>query len=138
VPKKIAVVDGANVAYIEKSKAGAAKVSNILAVRSALVDKGYETLIIVDASLVYEIDDRPQLEALIDDQVIRQVPAETDADFFILVTAKELEAIVISNDEYEPYQQDYPWIKERRVPAMIIDGKAELYEPKLEQIREQK
>lgn len=134
--KRIAVVDGANIAYIERSQKGDPKVANLLAVRTALEKKGYQPLILVDASLVYEIDDRPQLEALIDAQDIRQVPADTDADYFIIETAEEQDALLISNDQYEAYQKDHPWIEQRRVPVMIIHENAELYEPKLEQNRE--
>lgn len=131
--KRIAVVDGANVAYSEISQKGDPKVANILAVRTVLEKKGYEPIVIADASLVYEIDDRPQLEALIDDQVVRQVPAETDADYFIIETAREHDALIISNDQYESYRKDNPWIDQRRVPVMILYGNAELYEPKLEE-----
>ena len=130
--KRIAVVDGANIAYAEISEKGDPKVSNILEVRAALEKKGYQPLIIVDASLVYEIDDRPQLEALIDDQIVRQVPAETDADYFIIETARQHDALIISNDRYESYQKANPWIEKRRVPVMIIREHAELYEPRLE------
>ena len=131
--KKIAVVDGANIAYIEQSQQGDPKVSNILAVRAALEKRGYEPIIIVDASLIYEIDDKPQLEALIDDQAVHQVPAQTDADYFIIETAQEHKAIIVSNDQFEPYLKEYPWIEKQRVPLMIINGEVELYEPKLEE-----
>lgn len=134
--KKMAVVDGANIAYIEQSRQGDPKVSNILAVRAALEKRGYEPIIIVDASLIYEIDDQAQLEALIDDQVVRQVPAQTDADYFIIESAEEHKAIIVSNDQFEPYVKEHPWIKERRVPLMIINGEVELYEPDLKEDRE--
>ena len=130
--KRIAVVDGANIAYSEQSQKGDPKVSNILAVRAALEKRGYDPLIIVDSSLVYEIDDRPQLEALIDDQIVRQAPAGTDADYFVIEMAKEHNALIVSNDRYESYRKDHSWIEDRRVPVMIIHGEAELYEPKLE------
>jgi hypothetical protein len=130
--RPIIVVDGANVAYVELSAKGQPKVSNLVAVRRALEQKGYEPLIFVDASLIYKIDDRPQLEALINDQIIRQVPAATDADYFVLETADHYRAQIVSNDEFEPYRDRYPWIEDRRVPLMITQGRVELYEPKLE------
>jgi hypothetical protein len=135
--KKLAVIDGANIAYEEKSKDGAPKVSNILAVRTALEEKGYEPLVIVDASLIYKIDDPQQFEALIEDQAVRQVPAETDGDYFVIETTENGDAVIVSNDEYEPYQRDHRGLAERRVPVMIVNGKAELYEPRLEQSRGQ-
>lgn len=114
--KRIAVIDRANIAYIEKSQKGDPKIANMLAVRDALTSKGYQPLIIVDASLVDEIDDRPRLEQLIEDQVIRQAPAETDADYFVIEMSEEHDAPIISNDLYNSYQKDHPWIERRRVP----------------------
>jgi hypothetical protein len=129
---RMIVVDGANIAYELKTKKGNARVSNITAVKQALEEKGYQTLIIVDASLRHEIDDPDQLESLIDSQLIMQAPAGADADFFILETADREEAYVVSNDLFEPYQERYTWINERRIPFMIINGDVQLYLPKLE------
>lgn len=130
--REVIVVDGANVAYAEQSKEGKPKVSNLVAVRRALEEKGYTSVILIDASLRHQIDDPDQLEALMDDQVIRQAPAGTDADYFVLETADELDARVVSNDQFERYRDQYPWIRERRVPLMIVRGQVQLYEPKLE------
>ena len=69
--------------------------------RIAVVDgsnRGYDPIVIVDAALHHEVDDADQLEVLIRDQTIRQAPAGTDADRFILLTADEQDAVVISND----------------------------------------
>ncbi len=130
--KNVIVVDGANVAYLERSKQGKPKISNLVAVRRTLEQKGYDPIIIVDASLKYDVDDPDQLEALIDDQVVRQAPAETEADYFILETAEQQDAQVISNDQFERYRDRYPWIVHRRVPLMIIDGQVQLYRQQLE------
>lgn len=126
--KKVIVVDGANVAYIEKSKSGNPKVDNLLAVHSELKGKGFEPIIIVDASLQYEIDDAEKFESLVENQTIRQAPAGTDADFFILETAREHKAKIVTNDRYKDYQNKYNWIEKARVPLMIINGNVELYE----------
>jgi len=53
--KNVIVVDGANVAYVETSEEGQPKVSNLMAVRRTLEQKGYAPLIIVDASLRHSI-----------------------------------------------------------------------------------
>jgi hypothetical protein len=125
---KLVVVDGGNVAYAELSQKGEPKVSNLIAVRRALKQKGYEPIFTVDASLRHQMDDPDQLEALIDDQVIRQAPAGTDADYFILEIAEQQDAYVVSNDEFERWRDQYPWIERRRVPLMIVKGQVELYE----------
>lgn len=126
------VVDGSNVAHMEFSHAGDPRIANIVAVRKVLEDKGYDPIVVVDASLRYKIDDPDQLEALMDEQKIRQAPSETEADYFILETAEKKDAPVVSNDEYDKYQDQHPWIDERRVPLMIVDGEVELDEPELE------
>jgi hypothetical protein len=61
-----AIVDGANVAYVELSPEGDPKVSNLVAVCELLEAGGYETTVIVDASLRHEVDDPKQLEAIFD------------------------------------------------------------------------
>ena len=128
----VAVIDGANVAYIERDEADAPKVSNLMEVRSTLVEMGFKVIIIVDASLRYQIDDSERLESLLDKQIVRQAPADSDADYFIIELAKEMDALVVSNDEFEQYREENPWIEERRVPLMIVNGHVELYKPILE------
>jgi len=130
VGETTAVVDGANVAYAEKSDEGAPKVSNVVAMGEALKGLGHGFLVIIDATLRHEVDDPEQLEALLDDRSLRQAPAGTDADYFILETAERFDAWVVSNDEFEGWDEEYPWIHDRRVPFMIIDGEVELYDMK--------
>lgn len=126
--QKNAVIDGANVAHEETTQDGKPKLSNILAVREKLAALGYHTIVIVDAALYHSIDEPAHLNALIEKQVIRQAPAGTDADYFVLRTAADEHAIVVSNDRYKPYQQRFPWIRDRRQAFMIVEGDVELYE----------
>jgi hypothetical protein len=134
----VAVVDGANVAYIERNENGAPKVSNLTKVRSALIKMGYKVVIIVDASLRHQVDDHEKLESLLDQQIARQAPADTDADYFITELARKMDALIISNDEFAQYREKYPWLEERRVPLMIINGLVELYEPILDNLKSEK
>ncbi len=129
--KKYVIVDGANVAYEEVSAGGDPRVSNIISMRQALMDRGYSPVIIVDATLRHEIDDPEQLESLIDSGTIRQAPAGTDADYFILQTAERQEALVVSNDSFKNYRDEYSWLNDRKVPFMIIKGQIELHAPDL-------
>jgi hypothetical protein len=126
--KKMVVIDGANVAYEERSGGGKPKLSNLLKVRRELEERGCEAVIIVDASLKYDIDDQEQLETLIRSQQIRQVPAGTDADFFIIQFADQLDALMVTNDRYRDYAERFPWIPERRLPYMIVKGEVVLYD----------
>src|SRR5919112_4462155 len=126
--KKMVVIDGANVAYEERSAGGKPKLANLLKVRRELEERGCEAVIIVDASLKYDIDDQEQLETLIQSQQVRQVPAGTDADFFIIQFADQLDALMVTNDRYRDYAERFPWIPERRLPYMIVKGEVVLYD----------
>jgi hypothetical protein len=126
--KNVVVIDGANVAYEERSAGGKPKLSNLLKVRGEIEERGFEAVIIVDASLKYDIDDQEQLETLIQSQQVRQVPAGTDADYFIIQFAHELDAVIVTNDRYKDYAAQYPWIPDRRLPYMIVKGEVVLYD----------
>ena len=126
------VVDGSNVAFEEFSKGGTPKVSNLVAVRKHLEERGFHPMITVDASLKHQVDDPDQLAALIISERIHQVPAGTDADYWVLETAQRIDGLVVSNDRFLPYQDSYPWIEERRIPFIIIEGLVQLYEPAIE------
>ena len=124
------VVDGANAAYAEKTDDGKPKVSNLVALYDRLDEEGYMPMIIVDPSLVYEVDDPEQMEGLLDKQKLRQAPAETDADYFVLRTAEDYDAQIVTNDQYEDYQDQFD-VEKRRIPFMIVGGEVELYWPKV-------
>ena len=126
------VIDGANIAYIEQTETGQPKVSNLEAAYRALKRRGYHPILIIDASLIHEVDDRGQLEDFLDNPDVQQAPSQTDADYFVLETADRLDAEVVSNDEYDRYQDEYPWIEERRVPLMIVEGEVEFYQSQIE------
>jgi hypothetical protein len=125
--KRFIVVDGANVAFESPSNGGKPRLCNILAVCRVLEDRGYEPIVIVDAALRHKIDDPEQLEALIEKKRILQAPAGTDADFFVLETANQQQACVVSNDTYKDRLDSFPWIRDRRVPVMFAAGDVQLY-----------
>ena len=126
--REVVVIDGANVAYEERSAGGKPKLSNLLKVKRELEERGFEAVIIVDASLKYDIDDQTQLETLIRSQQVRQVPAGTDADYFIIQFADQLDARVVTNDRYKDYAEQYPWVTQRRMSYMIVRGEVVLYD----------
>lgn len=125
------IIDGANVAYEGQPADSKPKVSSIVAVKQLVEELGFRAVIIVDASLRHSVDDPDQLEGLFNQGKVLQAPSGTAADYFVLRTAEDLDAQVISNDEFEPYRREFPWVKKRRVPYMVIGGTVELYRPKL-------
>lgn len=130
--KNYIVVDGSNVAYLEQTQQGKPKVGNISAVDEALREKGFTPIIFVDARLRYDIDQPDQLEQLLVQQQIRQTPADTDGDYFVLEYAARYDAKIVSNDQFNEFREKFTWIDQRRVPVMIVNGDVEFYEPALE------
>jgi Zc3h12a-like ribonuclease protein len=121
------VVDGSNIAYLETTKDGKPRVDAIERVRGQLETMGYRPIVIVDAALWHQVDDRDRLNKMIDEGVINQAPAGTDADYFVLETARRENARIVTDDRYRSYADRFPDSEERRTPVMIVDGMVEFY-----------
>ena len=115
---KIAVVDGSNVAY--NGEAGPPRLVNITRMCDKLTEEGYEPVVVVDAALRHQIDDVDRYEELVHDGRIRQAPAGTDADYFILSFARELDGSVVSNDRFKDHRSTFPDAGERVIRYMIV------------------
>ena len=126
------VVDGSNVAWEQQTDDGVPRVSNIVVVDRALRERGYEPLIIVDASLRHQVDDPDQLEGLIDGGRVLQAPAATEADYFVLATARQQRAAIVSNDTFEEWGDEFGEERQRRIPYMLVEDQVQLHEPSLE------
>ena len=80
----------------------------------------------VDAKLRHTIDDPKGYEAMVEEGRIRQAPAGTDADWFILSFARELDARVVSNDRFRDLEATFPEVGERLVRFMVVEGEVVL------------
>jgi hypothetical protein len=118
------LVDGSNVAH--SSEGEQAHLANITAVCDKLRAEGYEPLVLVDAALRHQIDDRRAYEQMVDDGMIRQAPAGTDADYFILSFARELDASIVSNDRFRDRQKAFPDSASRLIRYMVMKGEVVL------------
>ena len=116
--RTIALVDGSNVAH--SSEGEKARLSNILLVADKMREDGFEPVIVADAALRHQIDDRDGYERLVDEGKVKQAPAGTDADYFILSFARELDAAVVSNDRFRDRIAKYPEVEERIIRYMIV------------------
>jgi len=117
----LVLVDGSNVAH--SSEGDQALLANIVAVCDKLREEGYEPLVLVDAALRHQIDDRAGYERMVDAGAIRQAPAGTDADYFILAFARELDARIVSNDRFRDREKAFPEARDRVIRYMIVgDG----------------
>ena len=118
--KRLAIVDASNVAH--SSEGEQAVLDNIRLVCAKLVEEGYEPIVVADAALRHQIDDPRGFEELVEGGKIRQAPAGTDADYFILSFARELDAAVVSNDRFKDRQQAFPDARDRAIRYMIVSG----------------
>jgi hypothetical protein len=118
------LVDASNVAHA--TEGGAARLQNIKLVQQKLRDEGFEPLIVADAALRHQIDDKSGYESLIDDGKVHQAPAGTDADFFLLSFARELEARILTNDRFRDRAKEFGEERDRVIRYMIVDGEVVL------------
>lgn len=116
---RVAIVDGSNVAH--SSEGDRARLENIRLVAARLVEEGYEPVVVADAALRHQIDDNAGYERMVEDGGIRQAPAGTDADYFILSFARELDAVVVSNDRFKDRLDAFPEARDRVIRFMIVN-----------------
>lgn len=120
----IVLVDGSNVAH--SSEGEQAHVANIIAIRDKLVEEGLEPIVVADAALRHQIDDQARYEKMIDDGFVKQAPAGTDADYFILSFARELNASIVSNDRFRDRMKQFPEARDRVIRYMILQDEVVL------------
>jgi hypothetical protein len=120
----IVLVDGSNVAHSIQGEPP--HVANIIAVRDKLREEGFEPIIVADAALRHQIDDPARYEKLVEDGQVRQAPAGTDADYFILAFARELGAGIVSNDRFRDRIKQFPEARERVIRFMIVQDEVVL------------
>lgn len=116
--RKVAVVDGNNVAWSVQKKRKP-KLENILHVRDALVEQGFEVIIWVSAKLRHDIDRQTELEEMMRSNQILQAPAGTNDDKFILKTAERLGGYVVSNDQFKDFPKE-TWLQGRRLNYSLV------------------
>ena len=63
---------------------------------------------------------------MIDDGMVRQAPAGTDADYFILSFARELNASIVSNDRFRDRIKQFPEVRDRVIRYMILQDEVVL------------
>jgi hypothetical protein len=122
--RPIALIDGSNVAHSTEGETP--RFANLIAVRDKLAEDGMEPIILVDAALRHSIDDRSRFEEMVDAGTIRQVPAGTDADYFLLSFARELEAFIVSNDRFRDRLSAFPEVQDRLIRFMIVNNEVVL------------
>ena len=116
--RSLVLVDASNVAHAGEGTA--ARLANILLVRDKLREEGLEPVIVADAALRHQIDDGAGYEQLVESGTLRQAPAGTDADYFILSFARELNAAVLSNDRFKDRIAHFAEVQDHIIRYMIV------------------
>jgi hypothetical protein len=116
--RPIALVDGSNVAH--STEGGGPRLENIVLICRKLDEEGYAPIVVTDAALRHQIDDRDGFERRVGEGRIKQAPAGTDADYFILAFARELEAAIVSNDRFRDRADAFPEARDRIIRYMIV------------------
>ena len=124
------VVDASNVAYYVKNQDGKPQMANILAAVKALEESEDEFVIIADASLRHDIDNKEEFVKLLESNNVEEVPAGNDADHFILEIANNEKAKVLSNDKFRDYAAEFKNISSMRIPFVIEKGRLTFGKPK--------
>ena len=118
------IVDASNVAH--STEKPSARLANVKLVRDRLTEDGLTPILVADAALRHQIDDAGGYEELVKAGEIKQAPAGTDADYFILSFARELDAAVLSNDRFKDRIASFPEVKDRIIRYMIVAGEVVL------------
>jgi len=118
------LVDASNVAH--STEGGEARIANIKLVERKLREKGFEPLIVADAALRHQIDKKAEYEELIENGKVHQAPAGTDADYFLLSFAREMDARILTNDRFRDRAEEFPQERERIIRYMIVKGEVVL------------
>ena len=113
-----ALIDGSNVAHSTEGETP--RLANILLVRDKLLEQGFEPIIVADAALRHQIYDAAAYERLVDAGTIHQAPAGTDADYFLLRFARELNASLGSNDRFRDRSRQFAEVRRQIIRYMIV------------------
>ena len=116
------MVDASNVAHFGRRKDAKPSLEFIIKAEDALIKLGYEPVLIADASLRHEIDQKEEFNKLLDEDKVKQVPSGTTADHFILKMAEDEDAKILSNDVFREYNDEFQDISSRRIPYSFKDG----------------
>ena len=124
------VVDASNVAHYVKNENSQPQLANILAAVKALEESEDEFVIIADASLRHDIDDKEGFSRLLESENVEEVPPGNDADHFILDIATREKAKILSNDKFRDYAAEFRNISSIRIPFVIENGRLTFGRPK--------
>ncbi|MET9878918.1 Hsp70 family protein [Actinacidiphila glaucinigra] len=115
------IVDGSNLAWNGRPPRTAGGKPSFAAMEAAIRSLRFkhpdrDIHVVVDATLRHDVsaDERPQVEAAIADGKVVQPPAGTEGrgDALVISIAEEVGGVIISNDNFAPFQKANPWLRD--------------------------
>jgi hypothetical protein len=126
-----AVIDGANVMYLQAPRERRPNIKNIFAIAQAVETSGRDPIIIVDPGIRPLIVDVDEFGKLLSDRRVTTLQSGEDLSRVVLETATKLNAVIVSNNTYIDYYEDFPWIEERRISVAMVNGAVLLLDPRM-------
>jgi hypothetical protein len=126
-----AVIDGANVAYVEAPRERRPNLKHIFAVVEAVAASGREPIVVIDTTNHALIPDAIDFEGRLGHIKLISVPTGEDTGRVVLDTAEKQNAAIISNNTYADYFEEFPTIEQRRIPVALVNGTVLLLENRL-------
>ena len=120
--KQKAVIDASNILHLEVPRQQKPRIKTIYAVIDAVKASGREPILVVEAAALSTVGDPENRENLLAESFVLSIPDGSDTSRAVLETAKQRDAIVVSNDTYSDYWEEYPWVELCRLPAALVDG----------------
>lgn len=115
------VVDGSNLAWNGRPPRSAGGRPSFAALQAAIRTLRFkhpdrDIHVVVDATLRHDVSEseRPQVEAAIAAGTVVQPPAGTEGrgDALIISIAEEVGGVIVSNDNFVPFQKANPWLRD--------------------------
>jgi hypothetical protein len=118
------LIDGANVMHNGAEKP---LLSNLELAMTRLQSEGHTCIVFVDANIKYQLEEeeRKKFETMLQTEHVRQVPAGTQADIWVLQYANDMpRSRILSNDRFEEWTDEFPVIFKNlgRFLTFMIDG----------------
>ena len=129
--KEKAVIDGANAMYLLAPREPRPNIKNIVAIAQVVEKSGRDPIIIIDPGIRTLIGDVDEFEKLLSDRRVMTVPPGEDQSRVVLDTANKLDAVIVSNNTYIDYYEEFPWIEQKRISVAIMNGKAFLLDNRM-------
>ncbi|AZS74651.1 heat-shock protein [Streptomyces lydicus] len=115
------IVDGSNLAWNGRPPRTAGGKPSFAALNAAVRSLRFkhpdrDIHVVVDATLRHDVsvEERPQVEAAIAAGTVVQPPAGTEGrgDALVISIAEEVGGVIVSNDNFAPFQKANPWLRE--------------------------